>query len=187
MRGVPVETVELFQCLISFANQVYNGQLTWGPMLAWGKVQDDELFQYRQENHAEAYWMPRRGGLTMRQYPWAEHAEHFWERTRRLLMTCNSWTADKGVAGIEPEFALKEVCATSTLQQNKILIQNTTGRPVPPAGFTPYLLDEDYLSSVNVTQISEQEDLPTTLDQYWDFTRDEPYTVWMQSQSEFLC
>ena len=74
------------------------------------------------------------------------------------------------------------------MAQNEILRNRATSKPTQiPTGFKLFLMDEKTLTSVRLSHVVHQEELPRDDDQYFDFRTGEGYTVWMHAHGDFLC
>ena len=150
----------MLQCLLSFTRHMRDGQLVWAPLCAWDRVQGDDLCLYKQLDGTPTYFMPKRSGMVMKEYPWAEHAENFLDWAKMCLEKLGMWTApEEGVAGVKRAFALSNVDRLC-LTQNKSIVQRTALKPTKfPKGFKLALMDDDTLSSVRLTHVRNADDL----------------------------
>ena len=187
-RELGTTVIILFQCMLSFAKALSEGQLVWGPLLAWAKSQGDEFFDHKQAEIDEPFMLPRRPGCTVGQYPWSEHGAAFLSRGKEMLEKMGLWHQEQSVANIVPTFALNP--RTSQPEQNKMVLDRALVRARPevtPEGTVLTLLDEEFMSNVILTHVPHKEDLPLSDDQFFDFTADEHYSVWLHAQGSYWC
>ena len=165
-----------------------DGILVHGPLLGWSLFHGDK-FKKRIEvspTGCVEYAMPVRAGFDHSTYPWHQHGHDAVEGTRKLMRDLGVWSSRNEGVELRASVPTAEAHKNANLAKRAQALK-TAGMAIQPHGFGFALMDDERMSSVSLSILSQQDgNLPHGIDQFFGPSTMDVWSIFMQEKGEFL-
>ena len=176
------------QIIKEYMRLIGDGILVHGPLLGWSLFQGDK-FHMKIEKYATGtveYVMPQRQGLDETTYPWQQHGRDAVEGTRTMMRELGLWRSCNEGVELRASVPTMDAHKNANLAKRAQMLK-TAGMVMQPDGFNFSLMDDDRMSSVSLSIMSQEDgNLPHGVEQFFSPNTMDVWSLFMQEKGEFL-